>query len=353
MNEFTGEYFFQKFSEKAGDIYPGRYTREYCDTLALTANQIVELLKKKNILLLVHNYQYPEIQEIGFRFGYVGDSYGLSLKAKEETGYSAIAFSSVEFMAETAKIINPERKVLVPTRASCSLVESVNLPRIKKWKEKNPTGRVVSYINTDAKTKALSDYICTSRNASAVVAHVRKNFPGAPILFLPDKYLANVVISQLGLKFGDLDIWDGSCYVHKELDEIMMDRAQDEHPDAMLLRHPECGCTQECIITALRQGIKIEFVSTEVMITRAKESPLNEFIVATEAGMVYRLRHEIPNKIFYPVSPKAMCKHMKQCTLEGLLACLENDNDPKYQIILEKEILAGAKTSIENMLSIT
>ena len=353
MDEFTGSYFYDKFSAKAADIYPGTYTLEHCENLAVIANKVVALLKEKNILLLVHNYQVPEIQEVGFKAGYVGDSYGLSLKAKEEQSLSAIAFSSVEFMADTAKIINPDRKVLVPTRASCSLVESVNIPRILKWKEKNPTGKVVSYINTDAKTKAVSDFICTSRNASPVVAHVRKNFPGAPILFLPDKYLANVVISQLGLKYGDLDIWDGSCYVHKELDENMMDRAQNEHPNAMLLRHPECGCTQECIITALRQGIKIEFVSTEVMITRARESKEEEFIVATESGMVYRLRHEIPNKKFYPVSPKAMCKHMKQVTLAGLLECLEDDNNPKYQIILDEEILAKAKVAIDNMLSIT
>ncbi|MBI3631918.1 MAG: quinolinate synthase NadA [Candidatus Vogelbacteria bacterium] len=351
MTEFTGDYFYKTFTERSSDLYPDRYTKEYCDALAEMANRAAKLITEKNILLLVHNYQYPEIQELGFAVGYVGDSYGLSLKARDEKGYSTIAFSSVEFMAETAKIINPEKKVLVPTRASCSLVESVILIKILKWKEKNPTGKVVSYINTDAKTKALSDFICTSRNASKVVAHVRTNFPGDPILFLPDKYLANVVISELGLKFGDLDIWDGSCYIHKELNEETIDKALFDHPNAELLRHPECGCTQECIITALRQGIKIEFVSTERMITKARESASQEFVVATEPGMVDRLRRELPNKRFYPVSKK-MCKHMKQCTLEGLLECLEHDDDPKYQIILSKEILDGAKVAIDNMMSI-
>ncbi|MBI3633023.1 MAG: quinolinate synthase NadA [Candidatus Vogelbacteria bacterium] len=256
-------------------------------------------------------------------------------------------------MAETAKIINPDKKVLVPTRASCSLVESVNIAKIMIWKEKHPTGKVVSYINTDAKTKALSDFICTSRNASKVVAHVRKNFPGAPILFLPDKYLANVVISELGLNYDDLDIWDGACYVHKELNEEKMDKAQFDHPNAELLRHPECGCTHECLITALRQGIKMEFLSTEAMISRARDSSAKEFVVATEIGMVYRLRKEIPNKLFFAVSPEAMCKHMKQCTLEGLLECLEHDDDPKYQIILDKEAIDKAKGAIDNMIAIS
>ncbi len=349
MGRFAAQGFWELFSAKAADIYPGRYTPEECARLAGLANQALELLTQKHALLLVHNYQFPELQEIGRVAGYIGDSYGLTLKAKE-CDHRTIVFCSVEFMAKTAKILLPDRRVLIPARPGCSLVASVYLPTIQRWKQTHPNGKVISYINTDDGTKAESDYICTSRNASAVVDHVRKAYPDSRILFLPDRYLAAYVIRELGMRAEEMDVWDGACHVHKKIGERAIEEAIERRPNAELLIHPECGCTSSCLArTAGGRNGKISFLSTEGMIARARESAAAEFLVATETGIVYRLRREIPEKTFWPVSQGAWCEYMKMITLDNLLACLKQDGDPSFEVRIAPEIAARSRAAIERM----
>ena len=352
MKQFTAVGFWELFSAKASDIYPGRYSRDECAQLADLANQTLELLREKDALLLVHNYQLPELQEIGRAAGYIGDSYGLTMKAKD-THHRTIVFCSVEFMAKTAKILLPDRRVLVPARAGCSLVSSVSLPTIRRWKEKYPDGKVVSYINTDDLTKAESDYICTSRNASAVVSHVRQAYPNSPVLFLPDRYLAAHVMRELAIGPTEMHVWDGACHVHQKIGERAIEDATDQRPNAELLIHPECGCTSSCLARMVSgKNGRIAFLSTEGMITRARDSAATEFIVATESGIVYRLRREIPEKTFWPVSSQALCEYMKMITLEGLLTCLQQDTDPAFEIRVAPEVAERARQAIQRMTEI-
>lgn len=353
MKLFTGKEFWELFSSLAADIYPKRYTQENCYQLAEMANEAVELIKEKDILLLVHNYQLPEIQEVGRAVGYIGDSLGLTLKAKGSE-QKTLLYATVEFMAKTGKILLQNRRILIPTRPGCSLVESVDLDTIKQWKRDNPNGKIISYINTDDETKALSDYICTSRNAGKIVARVKEIYPEAKILFLPDKFLAANAIMEAGINPTDLDIWPGYCHVHKEITSDKIDDALNEHPDAELLVHPECGCTSSCLALAIRiDGKEVDFLSTEGMINRAKESEAREFIVATEKGLVYRLRRDIPEKIFYAVSVDAECEYMKEITLENLLECLRNDKNPQYEVKVNPEIAKKAYAAIQRMMEMT
>ena len=353
MKRFTGQGLYKLFRANAADNYPGRYTLEYCERLADMANEASELLSQKHVLLLVHNYQYPELQELARAAGgYIGDSYGLTLKAKE-ADHERIVFCSVAFMAETAAVLLPERRVLIPARPGCSLADPVDVEEIRKWKARNPDGKVVSYINTKPDAKAESDYICTSRNAPAVVAHVRSRFPNARIYFLPDKYLAAHVIRTLQIGPGDMDVWEGACHVHKDLNEHMIENASEEHSEAELLIHPECGCTSACLARiAAGASPGIQFLSTEGMLKRARESSAKEFIVATEAGIVYRLRREIPEKVFHPVLSTAHCKFMKEITLENLLTCLREDKNQAFEVRVPPEIANKARHAIEEGMRI-
>ena len=353
MNRFTDGALHKLFQAHAADIYPGRYTLAYCASLADRANEALQLLSQKRVLLLVHNYQYPELQELARAAGgYIGDSYGLTLKAKE-TNYETIVFCSVAFMAETAAILLPDRRVLSPARPGCSLADPVDVEEIRKWKTRNPGGKVVSYINTKPDAKAESDYICTSRNAAAVVAHAREQFPKARIYFLPDKYLAAHVMRTLQVGPRDMDVWEGACHVHKDINEHMIEKASEEHPEAELLIHPECGCTSACLARiAAGASPGIQFLSTEGMLKRARESLAKEFIVATEAGIVYRLRREIPDKTFHPVAPSAHCKFMKEITLENLLACLKDDKNDAFEVQVPAEIANKARRAIEEGMKV-
>lgn len=342
------------FQKTAADIYSGRYTQAYCEKLAGMLEEARGIIEKEHILLLVHNYQYPELQELARAAGgYIGDSYGLTMKAKE-TSARTVVFCSVYFMAETAKILLPDRRVLVPARPGCSLADSVDLGWLKTWKKNHPGGKAVSYINTTAPVKAESDFICTSRNAPAVVARVRREFPGSPIVFLPDKYLAAHVMRTLAMKPGDMDIWPGACHVHQSLNEQMIDAASEEHPEAELLIHPECGCTSSCLArVSCGVGYGVRFLSTEGMLQQAAGSATQEFVVATEAGMVYRLRRDIPEKTFWAVSPQAHCCYMKEITLEGLLSCLRNLDNPAYEVLVPEDIASPARTAIEAGMAIS
>lgn len=341
---------YDAFNRMSGDLYPGRYTREYTAQLVDIAQRIRELAETKQSLIVAHNYQYPELQEVAVE---VGDSLGLSQYVARQTT-PRVDFCGVWFMGETAKTIVGDRtRVYMPDRPGCSLVESINLSGVRRWKEACPDGIVISYVNTDAATKALSDYICTSRNAAQILDHAATENPGKRILFLPDKFLGSVSISQCqNVDPSLVDLYDGCCHVHAKIGEHALEEAFDRYPDAELLIHPECGCASHCMAKLMQGNSPYQnayFLSTEGMTRHAAKSDAKEFIVGTEMGMVYRLRRLIPDKAFHPVSPDAVCEFMKMNTLEKLLDSLERD---RVEVTVEPETARKAQRAIDRMLSI-
>ena len=350
MQGLPTEKWYDTFNRAAGDLYPGRYTQDYTAHLADTARRIRELASRKRSLIVAHNYQFPELQEVAAE---VGDSLGLSRYVSRQTA-PRVDFCGVWFMGETAKTIVGDRaKVYMPDRPGCSLVESIDHARVRRWKEICPDGIVISYVNTDAATKALSDYICTSRNAAHVLDHAASESPGKRILFLPDKFLGSVSIAQSKVVDPALvDLYDGCCHVHAKIGERALEEAFDRHPEAELLIHPECGCASHCMAKVMQGNSpyqKAFFLSTEGMIRHAAASRSREFVVGTEMGMVYRLRRELPGKTFYAVSPDAVCEYMKMNTLEKLLDSLERD---RIEVTIEPETARRAQRAINRMLSI-
>lgn len=369
---------YEKFNRFAGDLYPGRYTPEFTQHLAELAAEIRELARSKNSTIVAHNYLYPEFHEIADK---VGDSLGLSLYVRDK-GAERVDFESVYFMGATAKIIiGDATRVFVadsPRVLGCSLVFGTDYRWIEKWKERNPGGIVVTYINSDAYVKSISNYVSTSRNTAPVLKKAHELNPDKKILFVPDKYLGWVMRSMAGLSPDVVEVYDyshdgfnASCYVHEKVNPKALEIAMDEHPDAELLIHPECGCASTCLYKVQQGEIpqgKSYFLSTEQMIWHAKSSKAQEFIVATEKGMIYRLRKEAPGKIFYPVSDLVVCDYMKANTLEKLLRSLKEDRleiilcddccDPKkpYQdekaIHIQKSIAEKAKIAIDNGIAI-
>ncbi|MVN87397.1 quinolinate synthase NadA [Deinococcus sp. HMF7620] len=297
---------------------------------------IVRLRAENNAVILAHNYQRPEVQGIA---DFVGDSLGLSRMAAR-TDADVIVFAGVHFMAETAAILNPEKTVLLPDlRAGCSLADTVTAQGIRDWKAKNPGGLVVTYVNTTADVKAVSDYCCTSGNAVQIVQSLPE---GVPILFAPDRFLAAHVIRETGRQ---MDVWDGACHVHEAIRPEDVQGQQAAYPDAELLIHPECGCSSR-ILSAIPD---LQLYSTEGMIGRAKTSAAQEFIVVTETGMVTRLEHDVPDKTFIPVSRTACCEYMKMITLENIRDSLLN---LQPRVTVPEDIRAQALKPIERMLAI-
>ncbi len=350
MQGLPAEKWYDTFNRAAGDLYPGRYTPSYTAHLADTARRIRELAARKRSLIVAHNYQFPELQEVAAE---VGDSLGLSRYVSRQTA-PRVDFCGVWFMGETAKTIVGDRiKVYMPDRPGCSLVDSIDHARVRRWKKTCPDGIVISYVNTDAATKALSDYICTSRNAAHVLDHAASQNPGKRVLFLPDKFLGSVSIAQSKVVDPALvDLYDGCCHVHAKIGESALEEAFDRHPESELLIHPECGCASHCMAKVMQGNSpyqKAFFLSTEGMIRHAAASRSREFIVGTEMGMVYRLRRELPSKTFYPVSPDAVCEFMKMNTLEKLLDSLERD---RIEVTIEPETARKAQRAIDRMLSI-
>jgi quinolinate synthase len=294
--------------------------------------QIQELKERKNAVVLAHNYQPPEIQALADR---LGDSLELARVAKEIQA-KTIVFCGVDFMAETVKILNPEKEVLVPDpSATCPLAGMVDLKELELLKQKNPSAEVVSYVNTTAETKAHSDICCTSANAVKVV----RSLPGKKIIFTPDRNLGHWVKKWVRDK--EILLWPGYCYVHKQL--ITLEKVREMkalYPNALLIAHPECN--PEVLELA------DEVLSTGGMVRFAKESNANEFIVATEEGLCSRLRKENPSKLFHEF-PEAVCRDMKKNTLEKLLECLR---DEKNEVWVEQDILKRARAPIERMVSL-
>ena len=299
--------------------------------------EVKELAGERGAVILAHNYQVPEVQDVA---DFVGDSLGLSRQAAS-TDADAIVFCGVHFMAETAKILSPEKTVMIPNPdAGCSLAASITADQLRQWKAENPGAVVVSYVNTTAEVKAETDYCCTSGNAKAVIEAIPSD---KEILFLPDMYLGLWLEKVTGRK---LNIWLGECHVHAGIRPEDIERWQAEAPDAELLVHPECGCASQAMAFG---NERTHILSTEGMINFAKASPKPRMLVATEIGIIHRLEKEAPGKRFEPVNRKAFCKYMKMITLEKLRDSLR---DWKHEVTVEPEIAARARGAIERMVSL-
>jgi len=297
---------------------------------------ILQLKKEKNAVILAHNYQTGDIQDLA---DYVGDSLGLAYKAKE-TDADVICFCGVHFMAETAKIVNPAKTVVLPDKdAGCSLEESCPGPELEAFLKENAERNyyVIAYINCSAHVKALCDVICTSGNAVRIVDRAPKD---RPILFVPDANLGAWVMEKTGRK---MDLWKGSCYVHVEFTRDSINKIKDEHPDAVVVAHPEC--TQAVRLLA------DEVCSTERMVTYCKETAAENIIVVTESGMLHRLQKEVPHKNLIPGPTDkcacADCRFMKMNTLEKLHDCLAN---LEPQVELPEDIRSRAEAPLLRML---
>ena len=298
--------------------------------------EILDLKQRRNAVILAHNYQVGPIQDLA---DFVGDSLGLSYKASE-TDADVIAFCGVHFMGETAKIINPAKKVVIPDMdAGCSLSDSCPPEDLAAFLEahREKNYYVIAYINCSAGVKALADVICTSGNAVKIVQSAPE---GRPILFVPDQNLGSWVMEKTGRK---MDLWQGNCYVHVEFTRNSIASIRKEYPEAKVVAHPEC--------TFAVRMLADEVCSTEKMISYCKESPANAFVIVTESGMLHRLRREMPGKTFIPGPTDqcacADCRFMKMNTLEKLHAALLN---LEPEIIIPEPIRARAELPIRRML---
>ena len=293
--------------------------------------KILKLKRERNAIILAHNYQLPEVQDIA---DFVGDSLGLSIQAAG-TDAQVIVFCGVHFMAETAKILSPRKTVLIPDiHAGCPMADMINADQLRVMKAEHPNATVLCYVNTTAEVKAQCDLCCTSANAVSIVKDVMKE--SKEVIFVPDKYLADYVSTETGC---DLIVWKGYCPTHaKILPEHILSQ-KELHPDAVVLAHPEC--------TPGVRRLADKVISTEGMCWYANEMKDREFIVATEVGILHRMRRDNPDKSFYPASDLAICPNMKLITLEKVLWALEGMHD---EITLPRETIAKAKKCIQRML---
>ncbi len=295
-------------------------------------HRILELKKEKGAVILAHNYQIPEVQEIA---DFVGDSLDLSRKA-QSVDENLIVFCGVEFMAESAKILSPEKTVLIPTlNANCPMADMVTGEDLRKEKGKDAGLKTVCYVNTNAETKAECDVCCTSANAVEVVKHI----DAEKILFAPDENLAHWVSLHTEKK---VIPWKGYCYVHKEFTKEEVIKARREHPDAVILVHPECN--PEVV------AIADEVLSTNGMVKYVSTSKKKEFIIGTEFGLVQRLMREFPDKRFYSLGNPKICNGMKSITLEDVYNSLQYI---RYKIEISEDIIRRARNALDKMVSIS
>jgi quinolinate synthase len=310
---------------------------------------------ERNAVILAHNYQLPEVQDVA---DHMGDSLGLSREAAA-TGADAIAFCGVHFMAETASILSPEKKVLIPDLdAGCSLADSIDADQLRAWKAEHPGALVVMYVNTSAEVKAETDYCCTSSNAVKVVEHIwAEHGADTEILFGPDMWLGAFVERETGLREDQerrarFHIWDGECHVHAGIrpDDIVQTRA--ENPEAEFLIHPECGCATQAMEYVASGEIEpegVHMLSTSGMLQHVEDNPDGSFIVATENGMLYPLQQAAPQAILIEANRMAFCKYMKMITLPKLRDSLR---DMKFEVSVPADVAAQAKLPIERMVAI-
>jgi quinolinate synthase len=309
--------------------------------------EVRALAHERGAIILAHNYQVPEVQDVA---DYVGDSLGLSRQGAK-TDAEIIAFCGVHFMAETASILSPEKTVLIPDLdAGCSLADSITPEELSAWQAKFPGQQTVMYVNTTAEIKALTDYCCTSANAVDVVRHVLETHgPDTPVLFGPDMWLGAYVEKELGVK---LHVWDGECHVHAGIRPADINAMRDEHPDADFLIHPECGCVTQVMEYVAAGDVSSEGVhmlSTGGMLKYAKDTQAGEAIVATETGMLYPLQMAAPDVDFIAANEAASCRYMKMITLTKLRDALR---DLKYEVKVPEDIAAKARIPIERMVAI-
>lgn len=302
-------------------------------------NEILKLKNELNAVILAHYYQIPEIQDLA---DFVGDSLELSKQAAK-TDADVIVFAGVHFMAETAKILNPKKKVIIPDlEAGCSLSDSCPAPLFKKFREEHPEYYAVTYINSSAAVKALSDIICTSSNAEKIIRSIPEN---QKILFSPDRNLGRYLMEKTGR---EMLLWDGTCMVHEQFVQQKIENLKAQNPDALIIAHPEC---EEKVL-----DISDFIGSTSQLLKFVKESPAEKFIVATEVGIIHQMEKNCPDKIFIPAPPQDPtcacneCPHMKKNTLEKLYLCML---EQKPEINLPEDLIAKAYIPIKRMLELS
>jgi quinolinate synthase len=324
--------------------------------VARLSEEVRALAAERNAVILAHNYQVPEIQDVA---DLTGDSLQLSREAAA-TEADVIAFCGVHFMAETASVLSPEKTVLIPDPdAGCSLSDSITADQLRGWKAEHPGALVVMYVNTSAEVKAETDYCCTSSNAVQVVDHIwREHGPKTEILFGPDMWLGSFVARELGLtedpeRYDRFHVWDGECHVHAGIrpDDIGAMRA--EHPDADFLIHPECGCSTQAMEYVAAGDLDpdgIQMLSTSGMLRHVSEHPDGEFIVATETGMLYPLQKAAPGARLIEANRMAFCRYMKMTTLPKLRDSLRQ---MRFEVKVPREVAERARVPIERMVSIS
>ncbi|MBI3291987.1 MAG: quinolinate synthase NadA [Elusimicrobia bacterium] len=292
------------------------------------------LKSTRNAVVLAHNYQVPEVQEVA---DFVGDSLGLAQQAAA-TKAEVIVFCGVHFMAETASILCPDKRVLIPDlEAGCSLAAMITAEDLRAWKVQHPEAVVVCYVNSSAEVKAESDYCCTSSNAVKVIEAIPRD---REILFVPDMYLGQYLRSKTGR---DIALWPGYCGVHVRIRPERIAELRQQHPSAEFLVHPECGCSTAVLPMA------DQFLSTEGITRWPARSQAKEFIIATETGILHRLKKQYPDRAFYPASEEAVCGFMKKITLEKVLWSLE---DLQHEVTVPAKIAAKARRAIDRMLEL-
>src|ERR671921_829821 len=307
-------------------------------------HRVLQLKKQRNALVLAHNYQLPEVQDIA---DFVGDSLALSKQAASAQS-DVILFCGVHFMAETASILCPDKKVLIPDlEAGCSLASTINGQELRAWKADHPDAIVVSYVNTTAEVKALSDYCCTSSNAVKVVNSIPKD---KEILFLPDMFLGSYVADVTKRK--NMYIWPGECHVHAGIKAEDINKMLTTFKDAEFLIHPECSCTSSALYhMSTGELIKSSHIlSTEGMMNYARKSTSSQFVIATETGILHRMTKENPDKTFIPIKNDAICKYMKKINLKNVHNSLVND---VYEVKVPSKTAERARLAIERMLEIS
>ena len=307
--------------------------------------EILRLKKEKDVVILAHNYQIPDVQDIS---DFTGDSLGLSRKAAT-VPQKTILFCGVNFMAETAAIICPEKRVLIPDlEAGCSLSDSITVDELRNWKKQHPDAIAVGYVNTTAEIKAELDYCCTSSNAVNVVKSIPED---KDILFLPDMFLGSYVAKMTGRK--NIHIWAGECHVHAGITPEDVTEKLNSMDDTEFVIHPECSCTTPFMYDAANGSFddhKVSILSTEGMLNHVKESTTKNFVVATETGILYKMKKDNPGKTFIPASEKAECQYMKMITLEKVYDALVNE---KNVVTVPKKIADKARLAIDRMLAIS
>jgi len=308
-------------------------------------NEILRLKKEKDVVILAHNYQIPDVQDVA---DFTGDSLGLSRQAAK-VPQKTILFCGVHFMAETAAIICPEKRVLIPDlQAGCSLSDSITVEELRNWKKQHPNAITVGYVNTTAEIKSELDYCCTSANAVNVVKAIPDD---KEILFLPDMFLGSYVAKVTGRK--NMFIWAGECHVHAGITAEDIRKKLDSMHDAEFLIHPECSCTTPImydVASGRFDDQKVSILSTEGMLNHVHDSKSKNFVVATETGILYKMRQQHPDKTFIPASEKAECQYMKMITLKKVYDALVQE---KHVVTVPKKIADKARLAIERMLTIS